>query len=208
MSKAKASAILSHAPDFIGQLFALLSGMEEHPNKVIPDILKREINEALSYYPDLRDVPIIFRLKKSLKGRVMRAQPHMKSFIKGRKGYIITISTNLKVGGMKLKITDLPKKVIVGWIGHELGHVMDYSDRSFFGLLKFGFRYIFSRKFLLIAERDADLYAIKHGLADDLVSAKNFILSHADLSPRYKEKIRRCYMSPEEVLELANTTSH
>lgn len=177
----------------------------EYQNKEIPELLAPEIKKALSYYPLLKDVPIIFRLKENVRGSVMQAQPHLKTMLKGRKGYVINISKYLQINDYKMRIQDLPEDVLVGWIGHELGHVMDYIDRSFLGMVKFGFGYIFSRKYILGAEREADLHAIKHGLAENIISAKNFILNHAELPKRYKEKIRRFYMSPEEVLELANS---
>ena len=179
----------------------------EHQNKEIPELLNTEIVKALSYYPALQDVPIQFRLKENVRGSLMQAQPHLKSFLYGRKGYIINISKYLNITGQKMRIQDLPEDVLVGWIGHELGHIMDYIGRSFFGMVKFGFGYLFSHKFILGAEREADLYAIKHGLADNIIAAKNFILNHATLPKWYIEKIRRFYMSPEEVLELANTGS-
>lgn len=180
---------------------------EVYKNKEIPKELKSEINKALSYYPALKDVPIIFKLKKRVRGSVMQAQPHFKTLLKGRKGYVINISKDLNIKDKKIMIQDLPQDALIGWIGHELGHVMDYLDRSFFGMVIFGFGYIFSRKYLLGAEREADLYAVKHGLAENIISARNFILNHADLPKWYKEKIRQFYLSPEEVLELANAAS-
>lgn len=178
---------------------------EAYNNKKIPELLKPEIIKALSFYPALKDVPIIFKLKEHVRGSLMQAQPHVKTILKGRKGYVINISKYLLINNNKMRIQDLPENVLVGWIGHELGHVMDYIDRTFLGMVKFGFGYIFSRKFILGAERDADINAIKHGLSENIISAKNFILNHSELPKKYKEKIRRFYMSPEEVLELANS---
>jgi hypothetical protein len=41
-------------------------------------------------------------------------------------------------------------------------------------------------------------------MGDFILMTKNFILENANLSEKYKERIRRLYISPEEVMELIN----
>ncbi len=41
-------------------------------------------------------------------------------------------------------------------------------------------------------------------MGDYILKTKNFILEHASISEKYKRRIRRLYMSPEEVMELLN----
>jgi hypothetical protein len=41
----------------------------------------------------------------------------------------------------------VPYNVIVGWLAHELGHVLDYKDRSSINLMWFGVMYYFSHDF-------------------------------------------------------------
>ncbi len=53
-------------------------------------------------------------------------------------------------------------------------------------------------------ERTADTYAIQHGMGDYILKTKNFILDNANLSEKYKQRIRKLYISPEEVMELIN----
>jgi len=69
-------------------------------------------------------------------------------------------------------------------------------------MMQFGVGYFFSSRYFMQAERAADLFAISHGLGDKIVATKNFILDHAHLPERYKKKIRRLYLSPEETLRL------
>ncbi|UII31413.1 hypothetical protein LVD17_24275 [Fulvivirga ulvae] len=171
-------------------------------NKVIPDTLRREILTALSYYPELKNTRIHFVFKDNIRKSFMQAQPLVRTMLKsrGQREYVIFISHYFRIGHEKIFIHSVPFGVIVGWLGHELGHVMDYKDRSFFSLLKFGFGYILSKAYLIGAERVADTYAIQHGLAGRIIETKNYILNHADLPERYKSKIRRLYMPPEEVM--------
>src|SRR5690625_4767656 len=94
---------------------------------------------------------------------------------------------------------------MIGWLGHELGHVMDYRSRSGFGMMIFGLRYLYSKNYLKEAERRADSFAIRHGMGNYIIATKNFILNHSDISEKYKDRIRRLYLSPEEIMEMVNT---
>ena len=94
--------------------------------------------------------------------------------------------------------------MITGWLGHELGHVMDYRNRSSLGMVFFGIKYLFSKAHIKEVERAADTFAIMHGMGEYIIKTKNFILDHAQISETYKKRIRSFYMSPEEVMELIN----
>ncbi|RFN57735.1 hypothetical protein [Marixanthomonas ophiurae] len=175
-------------------------------NKIIPEIIEKEAIMALSYYPELKDTPITFKFKDQIKKSTMQAQPTWTSFFKRSKNreYIILISRKIQIENEAFTIKDIPSDVIVGWLGHELGHVMDYSDRNNFGMLIFGFKYLFSKMHIKEVERTADTIAVAHGMGDYILQTKNFILDHANISEHYKKRIRSFYMSPEEVMELIN----
>ena len=98
----------------------------------------------------------------------------------------------------------IPQNVLIGWLGHELGHVMDYHNRSGLNLIRFGMGYLFSESFVRKAEQRADRYAVRHGMKDYILETKNYILNHVGLSEKYKEKIKRLYVSPEQLLEFVN----
>ncbi len=175
-------------------------------NKIIPENIKKEVIEAISYYPELYDTAIEFKFKNNIKKSTMQAQPRFASFfkLKENREYVILISRNIQIEGEKFTIDDIPSDVIIGWIGHELGHVMDYRNRTNVGMLIFGLKYLFSSAHIKEVERAADTYAIAHGMGDYILKTKNFILDNANLSEKYKERIRRLYISPEEVMELIN----
>ncbi|TDB58212.1 hypothetical protein [Arundinibacter roseus] len=173
-------------------------------NKTIPSLLSEEILLALSYFPDLQAVHIDFELHANIRKSVMLAQPRPGSLFRraDRRRYVIKISRFFQVDGPAIPIESVPKNVLIGWIGHELGHIMDYLQRSLPALARYGIGYLFSRKYLMIAERTADLYAISHGLGEKIVATKYFILDHAHLPETYKDRIRRLYVSPKETLRL------
>ena len=169
-------------------------------NKSIPEEMEEVILTALSFYPDLKDTHIRFVYEENIRKSVMQAQHQIRSLFRSKSNrvYIVKISRYLKLEKEKLDISTLPFEVLVGWIGHELGHVMDYKDRSGLAMIGFGAKYWLSENFLKKAERRADLYALKHGLGDKIISTKNFVLNHVDIPVSYKERIKRLYMSPEE----------
>ncbi|MEK6479086.1 hypothetical protein WJR50_16180 [Catalinimonas sp. 4WD22] len=173
-------------------------------NKNIPEIIRKEVIEALSHYPELAETPIDFVFRKDIIKSFMQAQPKWYGIFQGKKKrrYIVKITPALKLKNKSIPIEELPTDALVGWFGHELGHIMDYKNRSGFALLRFGIGYMTSEKYLMKAEQRADLYAINHHLGSEILSTKHFILDHAQIPLAYKERIRRLYMSPEEVMEI------
>ncbi len=173
-------------------------------HKSIPSEIAKEAHVALSHYPVLKNTPIVFKFKKNIKKSTMQAQPKWKSFFKSRKHreYIILISRKVKIDQESFQITDVPSDVLIGWLGHELGHVMDYRDRSGIGMLFFGLKYLYSSGHIQEVERAADTYAVAHGMGGYILKTKDFILNHADISERYKARMRKLYLSPEEIMHL------
>ncbi|WP_081661881.1 hypothetical protein [Gillisia sp. JM1] len=173
-------------------------------NKIIPKSIAEEVAVALSYYPELKDTPIEFRFKEKIKKSFMQAQPKFSGIFRNKKNrsYFVMISESFQIENESFSISEVPSDVLIGWIGHELGHIMDYQERSGFNLIQFGIGYLTSHKFIKEAERAADTFAVSHGMGDYILATKDFILNHAHLSKVYKDRIRKLYLSPEEILLL------
>lgn len=171
---------------------------------MIPNIIKERINLALSFYPELRNTSIEFKIKKNIKKSTMQAQPKWDFLWSSRKNksYIILISNKFKIENKEFNTLDLPSEVFIGWIGHELGHIMDYENRSKFNLILFGIKYLFFQRSIKKAERTADTFAVAHGMAHYILATKNFILNNAAITKKYKSRIIKYYLSPEEIMEL------
>ena len=103
------------------------------------------------------------------------------------------------VGDKLQPIENLPKGVLMGWFAHELGHIVDYLERSSINLTGFGLKYITSNKFVTKAERTADVHAVAHGFADQLIATKKYILNQAGFSKEYKQRIDDLYPSTKEI---------
>ncbi|WP_345950729.1 MULTISPECIES: hypothetical protein [unclassified Mucilaginibacter] len=175
-----------------------------HERKTIPVVVQKEILTALSHYPELKDTPIDFVFDPNTSKSIMLSQPVLSSFFRGRlkRSYVIKINPRFKLVHRVIPIQDVPKNVLVGWFGHELGHVMDYRSHSNLEMIGFGIRYISSDKYIMRAEQHADAYAIDHGLGDYIVSTKNFILTNSEIPPEYRARIQRLYPSPQQVIDL------
>jgi hypothetical protein len=175
-----------------------------YQHKTIPLILKKEILAALSYYPELQDTPIDFVFDPNTHKSIMLSQPVVASFFRGQKNrtYVIKINPRFVMVHSSIPIQNVPNDVLIGWLGHELGHVMDYHNRNNFNVILFGLKYVTSDKYLMQAERNADTYAINHGLGEYIIKTKNFILNNADLPDAYKARIKRLYLSPQQIVNL------
>ena len=178
----------------------------EFTNKIIPESIAEEVKVALSHYPELKDTPIEFRFKEKIKKSFMQAQPKFSGIFRNKKNrsYFVMITEHFHIENESFSISEVPSDVLIGWIGHELGHIMDYQERSGFNLIQFGIGYLTSHKFIKVAERAADTFAVSHGMGDYILATKDFILNHAHLSTVYKDRIRKLYLSPEEILLLVD----
>jgi hypothetical protein len=131
----------------------------------------------------------------------MQAQPVLRSFFTSRRAYQINISALFRLTHAAVPIHQLPPEILIGWIGHELGHIMDYESRSVWGMIRFGLGYLVSPKYVKRAERVADTYAVNHGLGSYIIATKHYILDHTSLPDKYKQKIARLYLSPDDIVE-------
>jgi len=170
----------------------------------IPEDIRLKVKTALAYYPQLNSVSIEFRFKKNIKKSTMQARPTFGSFFRSWKNrsYVIFISEKFKISDNEFFTRDIPSDIFIGWIGHELGHIMDYQNRSKTNLIWFGIKYVLSDKYIIEAERVADTFAVAHGMDDYILKTKDFILNHAQITESYKNRIQKYYLSPEEIMHL------
>ena len=175
-----------------------------YPNHKIPKAIEKEAQIAMSFYPQLNEANIIYKFKKNIKKSTMQARPTLDSLFKSKskRKYIVLISKKFKISNQEYLTVNMPSEVLIGWIGHELGHILDYHNRSHLELLFFGFKYLFFPSYIREAERMADTYAVINGMGEYILKTKKFILSKTDLSESYKNRIKKYYLSPEEIMVL------
>lgn len=176
----------------------------KEPKSNIPDRIKNEVDIALGHFPELDGIPISFKFKENIKKSVMLAQPTWSGLVKPRnkRSYVILISERFKISGEEFKTVDVPKEVLIGWLGHELGHVMDYQQRGNLNLIGFGIRYVLLKEFVKQAERAADSFAVARGMSEYILKTKRFILNNSAIDDTYKARIKQYYLSPDEIMEM------
>lgn len=177
--------------------------LEYRQNKEIPAAIEKNVLKALSFYPELKDTVISFIFKTNIKTSVMQAQPVFTTLLGKRKNrrYRINISQHFSLIHSQMPIMQIPDEVMIGWIGHELGHILDYEGRSNAGMVSFGYQYYFSSKYVKQAEMVADSFAVERGMGNYIIATKRFILDHAELPQTYKDKIKKLYLSPDIIVE-------
>jgi hypothetical protein len=185
-------------------IFNSIFSMKAKQYHTYPDSIKKEVELALDYFPQLEYVNITFKFKSDIKKSTMQAQPDFKSLFtpRAKRKYYIFISENFKISGQEFKTVHIPSEIITGWIGHELGHILDYEERGTLNLIWYGIKYLYLENHIIDAERSADTFAVNQGMEDYILKTKNFILNHADIDPDYKKRIKKYYLSPEEIMQL------
>ena len=138
-------------------------------NKVIPPQYEKPILTALSYFPELKNVHIVFRIKKAYSG--LTTKPNFSSVFKSKdhRTYIITISNETIDTLRPLLLQNLTFEQQVGVIGHELSHVVDFNSKNFPQTLGVGIGHI-SNRYLDKMEFNTDRICIQHGLGKYLLA--------------------------------------
>lgn len=174
-------------------------------HKTIPPALELECLSALQFYPELKDVHILFRFGKA--STTMSSRPTVASLLKNRKKrlYIVTVNQN---GASKLGLTwnELSFNETVGWFGHELGHILHYSQKSDGGIIWMGYKYSFAR-YKRKMERFTDQLAIQHDLGFALYDGAEYTLNCSEATRGYKNKSKRFYLKPDEILKKTYTSN-
>jgi len=168
-------------------------------NKSFPTELELECLVALSFYPELRNTAIEFRFGTS--DFTMTSKPKLSSLLKERqrRQYLITIE---KPGTSKNNIewNELSFNAMVGWIGHELGHILHYSHKTNAGIAFVGVKYAFPGYRRKI-ERFTDQIAIQHDLGYSLYEGVDYTMNCSRATERYKTSQQKYYLQADEIID-------
>jgi hypothetical protein len=166
--------------------------------KIKDNKLKLAFYVALRHFPELWESSLKMKLKNI--STTMQAQPKW-TFIfrnKERRGYQILVNQDRSSNGMFYK--DLSFNSLVGWIGHEFAHVLDYSRKDNLEMIGFIADYITSRERMRKVERKADKETIHHGLGIQLLDGVTFFQKNKHISKEYRDRKKKYYLSQEEII--------
>lgn len=185
-------------------------------NKILPAGFEKQALIALSFYPELRDTEILFRLKD--RRTPLETRPTLFSCLKKKENrvFIITISKQSMnfLGPILLK--NLSFNAQVGVIGHELSHVADFRTKNLFQTIGIALGHL-SKKYMDHFENNTDRRCIDYGLGYQLLSWSEEVreklnlkdwmgADHVEESIEGKENRER-YMSPQSIQTIIDNSS-
>jgi len=143
-------------------------------HKQLPFGYEKEALVALSHFPELKDVSVKFRIKKSF--ATLKTRPTFFSMFmpRGHRSYVITISNKTTSKLMPLLFQNISTEARIGVIGHELSHVLDFSTKNDWQCFKVAVGHL-SPRYLDRFEYNTDMICIRHGLGQDLEAWSKYI---------------------------------
>jgi hypothetical protein len=178
--------------------------------KQYPPQFEKQILIALSYYPELKNTPILFRIRARHTGLNTRATwPGIFESTRKRH-FVITISDSSENILMPLMFKSLPFNAQVGVMGHELAHVTDFLSMTTQQIIMHAIKNI-SAKYIDRFEYNTDAICIAHGLGYQLLAYSSYVRQKMN-----REYWRGCdfanhpmdierYMNPATILERINS---
>lgn len=177
--------------------------MEFGENKEIPPQYEKQILYALSYFPELADTKIKFRIIKSKKG-IIDTRPTMGGLLRkgSKRKYLVTIYDSIK-GRTLPQFSNADVNGQVGIVGHELSHIISFQNSTGLDLVGLGIAHISSR-FMDRYENNTDRVNVERGLGYQLIAWKQYLDKGFKAMPRNdspleKKPDRERYMSVDQI---------
>ena len=186
-------------------------------NKIIPKEIEPQVLTALSFYPELKDIKITFRIRK--RKTPLTSRPRVFSVFrkKRNRNYIITISSESKDRFTPILFSNLPYNAQIGVLGHELAHVSHYNAQNTFQLLRLSIGML-SSKYVDKFEWNTDKGTIVHGLGYQLydwssyvrevLNIKEWLGASQNIEEGNSSPINERYMSPTTILEFIRASDN
>lgn len=171
---------------------------------VVPDF-EKQIMMALSYYPELRNTRIHFKLSKGKSG-IISSRPTWGGVFRksSKRQYVVLIGDTAKKANWALYRHSGPNGQ-VGIMGHELAHILYFSGKSSFGLIGLGIDHM-SDKAIDQFEYNTDSVDVERGLGYQLLDWNYYLRKSWGVpdpentpDPFTQHSGRERYMSPSSI---------
>ena len=185
-------------------------------NKTIPKEIRPQALTALSFYPELRDVKITFRIRK--RKTPLTSRPRIFSIFRKKKNrnYLITISSKTKENLTPILFSNLPYNAQIGVLGHELAHIANYNTKNTFQLLGLSFGML-SPKYVDKFEWNTDKRTIEHGLGYQLHDWSSYVRkalfvkewrgASQEVGEGNKPSVNQRYMGPTAIINFMESSN-
>ncbi len=180
--------------------------MEFGENKEMPPQYEKQILYALSYFPELVDTKIKFRIMKSKKG-IIDTRPTMGGLLRkgSKRKYLVTMYDSID-GRTLPQFSNAGVNGQVGIVGHELSHIISFKNSTGPGLAGLAIAHI-SARFMDRYENNTDRVNVERGLGYQLIAWKQYLdkgfkAMRLNDSPQVKKPERERYMSVEQIQQV------
>ncbi|QEC66574.1 hypothetical protein FRZ67_04410 [Panacibacter ginsenosidivorans] len=180
-------------------------------NKIIPASFAAPINKALAHYPELKNTKITWRIKHAY--TPLTTRPSFASLFKAKskRSYIITISDKTIDTLEHLLYKHLTYDEQVGIMGHELGHVVDFSNKNMLQSARSAIGHL-SSKYIDRMEYHTDMICIQHGLGKQLEEYSTYVRTKMHVhdwrgvdNVYHNDQTHERYMNPETIEKLMHS---
>lgn len=155
---------------------------------------------ALSHYPELKEVPIEFRIEETFIPLASRPEPLSVLFPWIKRKFLVVISSKSADFFEEILMHNLPFNEQVGVLGHELAHTLYYLDKNSFQLAQIAYKYQYDGDFHDSFERETDKRAVAHGLGYQLYDYAFFVRkSFGNTQAEIEQEEGGTYLSPREL---------
>lgn len=178
-------------------------------NKIMPAEFEKQIIAALSYYPELKETKITFLLQKGNSG-VIETRPEWMSVFKNskRRAYLVFFGDSSQRYTPQFMFRNSTVNGQVGIIGHELAHILYFSQKNTFGMLKTGIAHL-STKYMDNFENKTDSICIERGLGYQLIDWNIYLRKAFGVAdpengpdPFFSDPSRERYMPPVRIKQV------
>lgn len=148
--------------------------------------ISSELLTALCFYPEMSHLRIRITCK-AIK-QTMNSRPSPLNIFRTKPNRVYKLIVNNNKGKcIALKFNELSFNIKVGWLGHELAHICEYEKMTTLQTIGFALKYVISKKYVRMVERNTDLITVRHGLAFPLYEGTGFLLRNTEISAKYRE---------------------
>jgi hypothetical protein len=169
-------------------------------DKAIPEEMQVAFYAAIAYYPMLSDVPV--KVKQRDIKTTMQCRPRWDFFLRKKDKRHYKILVNNKVENNEgVLFEHLPFNARVGVFGHELAHVLDYSEKSNWQIIRFGVEYLNDENRRIIENR-IDQLAIEQGLGYQIKDFSSYVFEESNASDAYLMYKLKYYFRPFQIRKI------
>jgi hypothetical protein len=197
-------------PDSLSEKYFSELKKEFGENKVYPQQFEKQILIALSHYPELKNSPILFRIRKRHGGLNTRATWAGVFQSPRKRHFVITISDSTENALMPVLFKNLPFNAQVGVMGHELAHAIDFFHMTTKQIILHAVKNV-SAKYIDHFEFNTDAICIAHGLGYQLLEWSRYVRKKMNREtwrgPDYihRPMAKERYMNPSTIIERIKT---